>query len=57
MKGKNAQQGNLPQSKAGEEKPSGPLPETNMALENGWFPFGARPIFRGRTVRLRVGNG
>ncbi len=28
------------------------LPETNIALENGWlvqmkFPFGARPIFRG----------
>ena len=29
------------------------LPETNIAPENGWlalvsFPFGARPIFRGK---------
>ena len=36
------------------------LPETNIAPENGWleyyFPFGARPIFRGKlAVSFREG--
>ena len=44
----------------GMYKPCNTLPETNIAPENAWlddeFPFGFRPIFRGRTVSFREGN-
>ncbi len=41
----------------GMYKPCNTLPETNIAPENAWlddeFPFGFRPMFRGRTVSFR----